>query len=115
MRFRLMSTSFERESTMFTKEKYMNCRADIDDALNSSEFCIQAMYATGNPGFQVHIMKLDENDNPGEISNDDVNFLKRRFEPLDFTVKFKRVRQFTPFPSFRNHHPIDIAEFNSVC
>jgi len=112
MSFRLMST-FLKDRPM-TREKYMNCRADIDNALNSSEFCIQSMYLTGLPSFQLLITKLDENDTPVPVTIDDVSFLKRRFENDGIPVKFKQLRSFASF-AFYHDKAVGVAEFHSTC
>jgi len=110
MRFRLMSTSFERESTMFTKEKYMNCRADIDDALNSSDFAIQSIFSPDLLHHQLLIVKKDENDNPVNITWTDVRFLQHRFKSLGFPVTYKQLLSYASF-AFYFGAAINIAEF----
>ena len=99
---------------MLTREQYMNRRADIDDALNSSDFCIQSMYLAGLPSFQLLIAKLDENDNPASFDYDDVDFLKRRFESDGIPVKFKQLRSYASF-AFYHGQAVNVAEFHSTC
>jgi len=92
----------------------MSCRANIDNALNSSEFAIQSMYSTGRPSFQLLISKIDENDNPVTVTNDDVTNLKRRFKSDGIPVKFKQLRLFASF-AFYFGKAVNVAEFHSTC
>ena len=114
MSFRLMSTSFESEPTMLTREQYRTYRSDIDNALNSSDFAILSMFDTGFPSFKLLIVKKDENDTPVSIFDDDVSFLKRRFENDGIPVNFTQVRSFASF-AFYHDRAVGVAEFHSTC
>jgi len=92
----------------------MNCRANIDNALNSSEFTIQSMYLAGRPSFQLLIAKLDENDTPVTVTNDDVDFLNCRFKSDGVPVRFKQLRSFASF-AFYHGKAVNVAEFHSTC
>jgi len=97
---------------MLTREQYMNCRTDIDDALNSSDFIIQSMICAPNlSDFQLLITKLNEIDKPVPLDDNDVSFLKRRFEPLDFPVVFKELRSYASF-AFYFGKAVNVAEFH---
>lgn len=94
---------------MFTREEYYGYRADIDDALNSSDFAIQSMKCDVSfKHFFVHITKKDENNNPVPIELEDVDFLKRRFASLPYNNVFKQVKAFTALPA-------SLAEFHFSC
>ena len=114
VRLRLMSTSFERTPPMLTREQYMNCRANIDNALNSSDFVILSMFDTGLPSFQLLIVKKDENDAGVSIFDDDVSFLKRRFKSDGIPVKFTRVRSCVRSALCHNT-AFEAVEFHSTC
>lgn len=88
---------------MYSKEEQMSIRADIDDSLNSSDFAIQTMMIDeGQTKLEFFIVKKDEKDRPLSVNFDDVDFLKRRFAPLEFAEDIE-FQEFMLFPGFTSN------------
>ena len=72
------------------------------------------MFDTGFPSFKLLIVKKDENDIGVPIFDDDVSFLKRRFENDGIPVNFTQVRSCVRSALYHDK-AFTAAEFHSTC